>query len=36
MGALEQMGTLDRHSAALFGLAPCRQVTLVVRHKGLY
>jgi len=24
------MGALDRHSAAAFGLAPCRQVTLVV------
>jgi len=24
------MGALDRHSAAAFGLAPCRQVTLDV------
>ena len=24
------MGALDHHSAAAFGLAPCRQVTLVV------
>ena len=24
---VEQSGALDRHSAAAFGLAPCRQVT---------
>jgi len=28
--AAQQSGALDRHSAAAFGLAPCRQVTLVV------
>ena len=29
-GFLEQLGALDRHFAAAFGLAPCRQVTLSV------
>jgi len=31
----QQTGALDRQSAAPFGLASCRQVTQVVRGRGM-